>query len=277
MIIEWNHHLFSRDHTRYPWHPRATYIPDESQQHDDPLAAYLQRMRDEGIDRAVIVQPEPYGDDHSLVLDALSREPDRLRASSLFYPKDFDARNKLEALVKREPRIVAARFHAHRGKEMYLDSFHNGGVGALWEVAAELGLIIELHIGPNYADQVRESIKFFPRTPVLVDHLCEPAYGTIAEYADVLALAELPNVIMKLSGIDHIASDGPMYLSVRRFVRLVADIFGPERVVWGGESPQVIRAHLSHWPQADIDKALGGNLARLLRWDSDPPIYMNPR
>lgn len=266
MIIEWNHHLFSNDAARYSWHPSAVYIPDQANQHDDPLAVYLQRMRDEGIDRAVIVQPEPYGDDHSLVADALAHEPDRLRASSLFYPKDEAAPRKLEQWVKREPRIVATRFHAHRGKDMYLDSFGDAGVRALWTKAAALGLIVELHIGPNYAEQARGLIEAFPQTPVLIDHLGEPAYGNIPEYADVLALARLPNVIMKLSGVNHIADDAPLFWSVARFTRLVADFFGPDRVVWGGNSPQVIRAHLSHWSAADIAKALGGNLARLLNW-----------
>ena len=36
-------------------------------------------MRERGVDHAVVVQPEPYDDDHGLVLDALAREPDRLR------------------------------------------------------------------------------------------------------------------------------------------------------------------------------------------------------
>jgi predicted TIM-barrel fold metal-dependent hydrolase len=265
VAIEWNHHLFSSDAARYPWHPRATYIPQET--HADPLAHYLQRMDDLGVDRAVVVQPEPYGDDHALVLDALAREPERLRASSLFYPKDPDAPRKLEDLVKREPRIVATRFHAHRGKETYLDSFDDASVKVLWAKAAELGLIVELHIGPNYAEQTRDLIQAFPDTPVLIDHLAEPAYGTIPEYADVLGLARLPNVTMKLSGINHVADDAPMYWSVARFARLVADVFGPDRVAWGGTSPDVIRAHLSHWPEADLAKVLGGNLARLLRWD----------
>jgi predicted TIM-barrel fold metal-dependent hydrolase len=264
MIIEWNHHLFGSDQSRYPWHPRATYIPQDV--HADPLAHYSQRMRDDGIDRAVVVQPEPYGDDHSLVLGALAKAPERLRASSLFYPKDPDAPRKLEDLVKSEPRIVATRFHAHRGKEMYLDSFSDAGVKALWAKAAELGLIVELHIGPNYAEQTRDLIKAFPGTPVLIDHLGEPAYGMIPEYADLLALSDFPNVVMKLSGINHVADDAPMYWSVARFVRLVADVFGPDHVAWGGASPDVIRAHLSHWPEADVAKALGGNLARLLRW-----------
>ena len=264
MRIEWNHHLFSTDAARYPWHPHATYFPQDT--HADPLAAYQSRMRTLGIDRAVIVQPEPYGDDHTLVLDALRHAPDTLRASSLFFPKDASAPRKLETLVRREPRIVAVRFHAHRSKEMYLDSFNDAGVRALWAKAAELGLIVELHIGPDYAADARALIEAFPNTPVLIDHLGEPAFGTIAEYADVLALAELPNVIMKLSGINHIADDAPLYLSVARLTRLVADAFGPTRVVWGGLTPDVIRAHLPHWAEADIANALGGNLTRLLRW-----------
>jgi predicted TIM-barrel fold metal-dependent hydrolase len=261
MIIEWNHHLFSSDTVRYPWHAQATYIPQDT--HTDPLSSYVQLMDARGVTHAVVVQPEPYGDDHSVVLNALVREPKRLRASSLFYPKDVDAPRKLEALIKREPRIVATRFHAHRGKEMYLDNFADAGVRALWAKAAELNLIIELHIGPNYAQGARQLIEAFPNTPVLIDHLCEPLYGTIWEYADVLALTELPNVTMKLSGLGHIAKDGPDYLSIARLTKLLANVFGPERVVWGGASPETIRKHLAHWSETNIVKVLGGNLAQL--------------
>lgn len=264
MIIEWIHHLFSNDAQRYLWHPRAAYIPQQT--HADPLAHYLQHMREHGIDRAVIVQPEPYGDDHSLVLDALKREPDRFRATSLFYPNDPDAPAKLEVLVKQEPRIVATRFHAHRGKTDYFSSFDDAGVRALWAKAAELGLIVELHIGPNYAEDARRLIETYPETPVLIDHLGEPQFGEIAEFANVLALAELPNVIMKLSCIEYIAQDAPMFMSVARFTQLLANTFGPARLAWGGEPPEVIRAHLSHWPKVEVDRVLGSNLQRLLNW-----------
>ncbi|WP_169237447.1 amidohydrolase family protein [Candidatus Roseilinea sp. NK_OTU-006] len=113
MIVEWNHHLFSSDTVGYPWHPRATYIPQET--HDDPLAHYLHTMDERGVDRAVIVQPEPYGDDHTLVLDALARGPERLRATALFYPKDSDAPRKLEELVSRASwRCASTRIAARR-------------------------------------------------------------------------------------------------------------------------------------------------------------------
>ena len=266
MIIEWNAHMFSSDTARYPFHPRAAYVPDPSHGSDDPLAGYLARMDREGIDRAVLVHPEPYGDDHRLVLDCLQAEPGRLLATSLFYPRDADAPQKLADLVRREPRIIATRFHAHRGTTAYLERFDESGVRALWAAAGELGLVIELHIGPDYAPQAAELIRAHPAVPVLIDHLAEPRMGNAVEYADVLALAHFDNVFMKLSGLNHFSDDAPLYLDARPFTRWVVDAFGPDRMVWGSGSPQIVDAHLAHLSQRDRDKVKGGNLAQLLPW-----------
>src|SRR5690606_33475836 len=126
------------------------------------------------------------------------REPDRLLGTALFYPDDPTAPQKLADLVAQEPRIVALRFHAHRGKEQYLASFDDPGVVTLWRTAAQLGLIVELHIGSNYARQAARRIADYPDTPVLIDHLAEPHLGNGVEFADVLDLARFPQVYMKL-------------------------------------------------------------------------------
>lgn len=266
MIIEWNAHMFSRDTQRYPFHPRAAYHPDVSRLSADPLADYLQRMQSEAIDRAVLVHPEPYGDDHRLVLDCLDREPDRFLATALFYPQDADAPDKLRSLVAAQPKIIACRFHAHRGTSHYLSRFADPGVEALWATAAELGLVVELHIGPDYAGQVRPLAERFPETPVLIDHLAEPHLGNAVEFAQVLALSELENVYMKLSGLNHFAEDEPLYTGARPFTRWVAQAFGPTRLVWGSGTPAIVDAHLEHWPAADRARVKGGNLAQLLPW-----------
>ena len=265
-VIEWNAHIFSPDTQRYPFHPKATYQPDVSEQPDDPLAAYLRRLEEEGIDRAVIVHPEPYGDDHSLILDCLQQEPERLRGTSLFYPKDPKAPQKLAELVQREPHIVSTRFHAHRGKETYLDTFADAGVRALWKKAVDLGLVIELHIGPSYAQQASEAIRAFPGSTVLIDHLAEPHLGNAVEYAHILELAQLPEVYMKLSGLNHFAEDAPLYTSARPFTRQVIQAFGPERMVWGSGTPAIVDAHLADYSDAERSQVKGENLRRLLHW-----------
>ncbi|MCC6169278.1 MAG: amidohydrolase family protein [Caldilineaceae bacterium] len=264
MIVEWNAHMFSGDLVAYPFHPRAVYTPDPAHLAADPLADYLARMDSLGIDRAVLVHPEPYGDDHRLILDCLRREPDHFLGTALFYPDDPAGPQKLAELVAQEPRIIAVRFHAHRGKEQYLNSFDDPGVVALWRAAADLGLVVELHIGPNYANQVAARIADYPETPVLIDHLAEPHMGSAVEYADVLELAHFPNVYMKLSGLNHFAGDAPLYASARPFTRWVASAFGPDHLVWGSGTPQIVDAHLSHWSEAGRAQVKGGNLARLL-------------
>ena len=264
MIIEWNTHIFSRDAEQYPFHPKATYTPAASRRFEDPLAAYMERMEEEGIDRAVLVQPEPYGDDHRLVLECLTREPERFKATSLFYPRDPDALRKLEELVRRESKIVATRFH---GSKAYLDTFADPGVRALWKKAGELGLIIELHIGPMYAAGAAEVIRRYPEVTVLIDHLAEPHTGNPVQFADVLDLAHFDRVYMKLSGLNHFSKDEPLYLEARPFTRRVIDAFGPDRMVWGSGTPEIVDVHMEDFSEEDRNKVKGGNLARLLHWN----------
>jgi L-fuconolactonase len=263
MIVEWNAHMFSSDTDRYPFYPGATYVPDPTRLSADPLADYVARMESVGIDRAVIVHPEPYGDDHRLVLACLKREPERIKGTCLMLPKDPDAPQKLADLVAAQPRLIAQRFHAHRGKADYFQSFDQPNVRRLWERAGELGLVIELHIGPNYAREVARAITDYPDFSVLIDHLAEPGMGTEEEYEDVLALGQFPNVTMKLSGLTHFSQEPEPHLDAKELVQRVAAAFGPHRLVWSSGSPGIVDALLDHWSEEDRAQVKGLNLARL--------------
>lgn len=265
-VIEWNAHIFSPDLKKYPFHPKATYQPDVSGNPADPLAAYLDRMEQEGITRAVIVHPEPYGDDHALILDCLEREPEKLRGTSLFYPRDPESPAALKKLIQKQPLIVATRFHALKGNTKYFDSFAEEGVVNLWRQAYELDIVIELHIGPDYAAQAAKLMEEFTGSKVLIDHLAEPHLGTAVEYAEVLELARFPNCYMKLSGLNHFAQDAPLYASALPFTRRVIREFGPHRVVWGSGSPEIIDTHMAGYPESERNLVRGDNIRRLLNW-----------
>jgi len=266
MIIEWNAHMFSLDVETYPFHPKAVYYPNTANLSADPLGDYLLRMEEEAIDRAILVHPEPYGDDHRLVLECQEREPDRVRITSLFYPKDPDAVPKLTDLVAKQPRVISTRFHAHQGKEQYLDSFSDANVVAIWEKAIDLGLIVELHIGPDYSAQAGDVIADHPETVVLIDHLAEPHKGDPVQFADVLDLARFDHVYMKLSGLNHFKHDEPLYESAKPFTKRVIEAFGPDRMVWGSGTPEIVDAHMAGFSAENRDKVKGGNLERIINW-----------
>ena len=266
-VIEWNAHMFSSDTTRFPFSPRGTYKPDTSRLSADPLTVYQAHLKEAGIDRALFVHPEPYGDDHTLVLDCLARtSPAQFKATSMYFPKDSDAPAKLEALVKKQPRICSTRFHLHRGNTAYFASFAEPGVRALWKKAVDLNLVVELDIGPNYARDAGAAIAAFPGCKVLIDHMCNPKTGMIWEYGDVLDLARYPNVYMKMSGLGYMTDDKPDYLSQLSFTRRVIKEFGPDRMVWSGDSPHIADLHMKGYSAADTAKVKGGNLQRLLNW-----------
>jgi predicted TIM-barrel fold metal-dependent hydrolase len=266
-VIEWDQHMFSSNTARFPFSPRGTYKPEVSRLSADPLADYQAHLKAFGIDRALFVHPEPYGDDHALVLDCLARtSPNQFKATSMFFPKDDDAPAKLEALVKKEPRICSTRFHLHRGNTHYFASFAEPGVRALWKKAVDLNLVIELDLGPNYARDAGAAIAAFPGCKVLIDHMCNPKSGMIWEYGDVLDLAKHPNVHMKMSELSYMVGDKPDYESLIPFTSRVIKEFGPDRMVWSGDSPHIADVHMKGYPAADIAKVKGGNLQRLLNW-----------
>ena len=62
LVIEWNMHMFSANVAKFPFHPNAVYKPDASKLPADPLPPYEAHMKEFGIDKAMFVQPEPYGE-----------------------------------------------------------------------------------------------------------------------------------------------------------------------------------------------------------------------
>jgi predicted TIM-barrel fold metal-dependent hydrolase len=106
----------------------------------------------------------------------------------------------------------------------------------------------------------------FPDTPVPIDHLGWPNRGTPAEYEEVLKLAKLPRVYMK------IAIAGPQSKAV---LRRAYDAFGPDRLIWEsygttmGEFEKAlaqIDEVLDFAPESDRMKIRGLNAMKVFRF-----------
>lgn len=267
MHIEWEQHLFSRWTSWFPFAVEAPYLPDVRFLPASPAIDYIRSLDARGIDAGVIVQPEPYGQDHRLLLYCLALEQQRFKAACLCVPGDPAAIQKLETLVHAEPRIVAQRFHAFRGRKPYFQNWTDKPVVSLWHKAGELGLIIELHISPEQAPMVDRCLDSLPGYPVIIDHLCEPGLGSPAEYAAVMRLARYPHVHMKLSSLARIGRELGSREALQQLVSRVVEAFGAERLVWGGGTLEELDALLIGLDGQQRDLIKGGNLERLLRWE----------
>lgn len=277
-LVDTHIHLFADDHQRFPYHRNATYRPPAA-----PLEPYKAFVREAGIAHTVIVHPEPYQDDHRYLEYCFANEPSKFffKGTCLFDPVDAATPDRMEELVRGNPgRIVALRIHVNRergappttGGPIRDRDLRHPQMKVTWRKAHELGLAIQMHIIPVHAADVAALAAEFADTKVIIDHLARSGFGTPAEYAQVLEMKRLPNVIMKFSGVRYSSREDYPYRDVRALVRLTYDAFGPDRMIWGGlghsmdefrRQGALLEEMFAFASAADRAKIRGGNALRL--------------
>src|SRR5512146_623671 len=128
-------HLFGPT-SRFPYAPERAYTPAEA-----PLEALLRLHEALGVQRGVVVQGNAHGIDNSALLDALKREPARLRGAAIVQDTigAADLRRMADAGVR------ALRFHHVSGLDK--TKFSSIGIHAFEKLApamADLGLHVQM-------------------------------------------------------------------------------------------------------------------------------------
>jgi predicted TIM-barrel fold metal-dependent hydrolase len=260
-------HCFAgKDDSRFPYHARAPYRPEEAATPEHLLTC----MDGAGVDYAIVVHPEPYQDDHRYLEHCLRVGGKRLKGTILVFADQPDSVGKLKDLVQR-PDVITARIHAHAPDR--LPPFGKPELRDLWKQAGEAGLAIQLHFQPRWAEGFEPLIQEFRDTRVIIDHLGRPFQGTPAEHAVVVRWSRFPNTIMKVSSLPAPGTDADR--SLPTVIRQLTDAYGAERMIYGGgfgadATPQSYRAAferaaglLAHLSDAQRAKILGENAVRL--------------
>jgi predicted TIM-barrel fold metal-dependent hydrolase len=266
-VVDMHLHCFAdRTDSRFPHHPRAAY---ESEKPATP-EQLLKCMDGAGVDFAVVVHPEPYQDDHRYLEHCLEVGKGRLKGTCLFFAGSEGLRERMTALTKKVP-LVAARVHAYAPER--LPPFGKPEMRELWKLAGDLGLAVQVHLEPRYAEGLEPLIREFKDVTVIVDHLGRPMQGTPEEHARVVNWSRFPNTVMKVSAVPE-RRQYP-HRDPAPVIKQLADAYGADRLIHGGgfgegATPASYRAAreriaglLAHLGEADRAKVLGGTAARL--------------
>jgi len=230
-LVDTHIHLFASDTKQFPFHPQGTYQPKPS-----TLEDYILFAKAAGIAHAIVVHPEPYQDDHRYLEYCFENEPSNgfFKGTCLFDAFRPDTPARIDALTKKWPgRVKALRVHrvdkvASTTGAIRERPLESAEMKKTWKAVADRGLMIQMHFIPMHAPAIGQLAKGFRSVPVILDHLGRNNQGSDAEWKDVLALGKLPNTVMKFSGLDY----SPVKLAER--IRQVFEVFGPDRIVWGG-------------------------------------------
>jgi L-fuconolactonase len=275
MIIDSHTHAWEA----WPYRPP---VPDpESRGRVEQL---LWEMDACGVDRAVLVcaRIDHNPGNNEYVHNCIRKYPDRLVQ---FADVDCSWTETYHTPGGAGRLAEAAKRHELKGFTHYLKDDHGwftseDGID-FFDTAARLGLIASLALSPEWQPSLRELARRFPSVPFLCHHMAGARVGEAGpreSLEEILRSAEVPNILIKLSGF-HYASrvswDYP-YPDTREIVRRLYREYGPDRLCWGSDYPVVrvqmtyrqsleaFRTHCDFVSPADQAKILGRNLQRLL-------------
>jgi len=229
-------HAWTAPSAAHPWvDPQfASHYRGEAYSAERLVAA----MDAAGVARALVVVPTIYGWDNGYGRLAAEAYPDRLAVVARVDPRGLDIAERLDALRARG-RAVGARI---TGGEVA--SWRDGAYDALLRAAGAAGLPVCVYPGgEDRLAAVSVAVRRHGATTIVVDHLGLSAPPMIAalpadpfeRLPDLLALAPLENVRVKLSALPLLSREPFPFRDTWAPARAVVEAFGPERVMWGSD------------------------------------------
>jgi predicted TIM-barrel fold metal-dependent hydrolase len=247
-------HVFG-PYARYPLAADRSYTPDQA-----PIEAFLAHLDRFGLARGVLVTASASGTDNSVVLDALQRHPDRLRAVAVPSPDTSD--DELDRWHDAGIRGVRINLFQREGHAVYRNGVGLDVLEALAPRIARRGWHAQVWIhAPDLPALSTRLLRL--GLPLVVDHMGRMATDRGVDdpgFVHLCRMLERGEAWTKISGADRNTAGGRDYADIDPFAQALLQA-NPARVVWGSDWP-----HINYYDPAQVpdDGALLNLLARWL-------------
>lgn len=193
----------------------------------------LDEMRAAGVERAVLVPPREFENDYALA--EAEQHSGRFRVMPVIDPRREDLAPTVRRLAGL-PLVVGFRVVMHTPE--LVAAFDAGAFDRFWVEAEAVGVPVAV-FPAGAASRVRLVAERHPGLRLVVDHLGLPLRVTgarvMSDLAPVLALAALPNVAVKASGLPTHSEQPFPFADVAPALNALLAAFGPHRVFWGSD------------------------------------------
>ena len=271
-VIDAHQHFWNFDRVDYPYLPKDLELIYRTFEESD-LEPVLDRA---GVDRTVLVQSMDSFADTDYMFEVAERWP-RIAAVVGWVPlTDTDFAAAALDRYARQPRFVGIRHLIHHEPDPAW--LLRDDVGRGLDLLVERGVTYDVvAVVPRHLELVPSLSDRHPGLRMVIDHLGSPpiaAAGWEPWATQLVAAARNPDVYVKLSGLGTLASWETWTVDdLRRYADHALEVFGPSRVMFGGDWPisrlaggyqpiwEATQALLRALPTAERDRVLGGTAA----------------
>lgn len=255
-IIDAHQHVWDPNRAHYNWLDESLAPINGVMTLDD----LLPELKAAGVDYTVQVQSADNIED-TLLMKESSLHHDEVVAIVGYAPIDRPEQAALTIEAWRgDTRMVGVRtlIHTQADPEWLLRPDVDEGLTVLEQAGLAFDVVAVL---PEHLALIPEISKRHPNLRMVIDHLAKPPIGR-ADYepwwSAIAVAAQNPNVYAKVSGLYSATGDPQLWTtdSVRPFFERALDVFGPSRLMYGGD-----------WPIS----VLGGGYTRI--WNGLAPLF----
>ena len=201
---------------------------------DDALA----EMASAGVDCAVIHPPSALGEAVNVqAVEAVRAYPDKFCILGHFDLQSPD-REQIVARWRERPGMLGFRFTFNQPHQK--SWWTDGTLDWFWPACEKAGLRVGLLASGKNIAALGRIAERHPGLRLHIDHIGRGGGGAgvkddavFADLDEMLALARLPNVAVKLSGAPSYSSAPYPYRNIHDYLRRIVDAFGPDRCFWG--------------------------------------------
>jgi len=268
-------HIWQAPTPERPWNIAKAHLKDPMSYEDLRV-----RMKEAGVDRAILVPPSFAGAYPEYSLEAAAKYPEQFAVMSPIPLNKPEGRKVLENLVG-QPGMLGVRLTFHHD---YDESWiRDGTADWFWPVAEKMNIPVMMN-APSIHKDVGEVAQRHPNLRLILDHMGRQK-GMKDEklglgLSPTIDLAKYPNVFVKLTSTPSCSSQGYPYRNIHPHLKRLIGAFGPRRCFWGTDLSAMLSRTKCTYRQAvtmfteemdflskeDLEFVMGRGLAECLPW-----------
>jgi predicted TIM-barrel fold metal-dependent hydrolase len=274
-------HIWQAPTPERPWNLAKAHLKDPMSYEDLRV-----RMKEAGVDRAILVPPSFAGSYPEYSLEAAAKYPEQFAVMSPIPLNKPEGRKVLENLMD-QPGMLGVRltFH-HEYDESWI---RDGTADWFWPVAERMNIPVMMN-APSIHKDVGEVAERHPNLRLILDHMGRQK-GMKDEklgsgLSPTIELAKYPNVFVKLTSTPSCSSEDYPYRNIHPHLKRLIETFGPRRCFWGTDLSAMLSRTKCTYRQAvtmfieemdflskkDLEFVMGRGLAECLPWPLAPNL-----